>query len=182
MDIAVIYRHERSRLLGIARRFGFSEEGAEDIVQQVFVKIMESPCLVATDKISTYMASMTRNLCIDLCRRERIRKTSCCDTRSLSEFSESMWYNDVPRRRLLELVYKAADDLSSDRCHREFRIYYLEGRSLKSIATQQGRPASTIQARVRRSRLSLASGLRQALNEQLASFSIEQNLEVANAL
>lgn len=163
MTFDQIYQANVGFLLHIAKSFRLSDEQAEEIVQEVFLKFYEKKDEIPSDRIRPYLAVMTKNLCLDHYRREKVRKTDAVDTFEDKDQLSPLWQGDRSRGRLLHSVYQAVMEIADDDSTQEFRKYYLEGKTLVHIAKEQGEPKGTIQARVHRTRKRLESRIRQLI-------------------
>ena len=152
MDFDKIYKSNVALLMHITKSFGLSKEQGDEIVQDVFLKFHENNPNLESSKVKSYLAVMTKNLCIDLIRKKQFQKTDSSDQIEKINESEPIWYTDRHKNKLMHSVYKAAQEISANKGCEEFREYYVEGRSLAKIAAEKNTPKGTIQARVHRCR------------------------------
>lgn len=75
----LVARHEK-RLWGFVRRFVRDGAAAEDLLQEVFVRVIKSaPEWQPTAKVSTWLYTIARNLCTDHARRAVFRNAASLD-------------------------------------------------------------------------------------------------------
>jgi RNA polymerase sigma-70 factor, ECF subfamily len=76
----LVARHER-RLWNFLRRFVRDAATAEDLLQEVFLRVIKSaPEWQPAAKVTTWMFTIARNLCTDHARRAVYRKAASLDT------------------------------------------------------------------------------------------------------
>src|SRR5688572_22122199 len=70
----ILYDRYFDRLVWFAQRFIEDVQKSEDAVQEVFVKIIEKPQLYdSTKRFSTWLFTVTANVCRDIIRNEKNR-------------------------------------------------------------------------------------------------------------
>ena len=83
----LVARHER-RLWNFLRRFVRNPTTAEDLLQEVFLRVIKSgPEWQPTAKVTTWMYTIARNLCTDHARRAVFRDAASLDGSGRSEDS-----------------------------------------------------------------------------------------------
>src|SRR4051812_15563905 len=71
-----VFKEHYNQLANYAFSILKNEQDAEDVVQEIFVKIWNNnPEVVATDHIKYYLITATRNGCISLLRRQASQPT-----------------------------------------------------------------------------------------------------------
>ena len=75
----LVSRHER-RLWNFVRRFVADAATAEDLLQEVFMRVVKSAAeWQPSAKLSTWLLTIARNLCTDNARRGAIRRADSLD-------------------------------------------------------------------------------------------------------
>jgi RNA polymerase sigma-70 factor (ECF subfamily) len=159
---ALVERHSR-RVFGIAYRFTGRVDEAEDLTQEVFVKVYQALEQFAESEgqFAGWLAVVARNQCIDHYRRRREeRQRDVGDPERLAEAasrSESP-FRSLEREERAGLVHRALRALP-----RELReplvLFDLEGVPYRDIATTLGLPLGTVKSRINRARIELAKRL-----------------------
>jgi RNA polymerase sigma-70 factor (ECF subfamily) len=91
----LVARHERA-LWNFVRRFVGDGASAEDLLQEVFLRVVRSAGeWQPTAKFSTWIYTIARNLCTDHARRMCLRRASSLDGPALSD---GHWDGSGPRR------------------------------------------------------------------------------------
>lgn len=75
MDVITLYELHKDMVYRLALSYTRSPADAEDICQTVFLRLMEKGCKVTPGKERAWLAAVTANLCKDLLRSARRRRT-----------------------------------------------------------------------------------------------------------
>ena len=160
--ISEIVAEERARLRNFIRRRVPDPADAEDILQEVFYKLVEANrLLMPIDHVTGWLFRVARNLITDLWRKNKPEAFS--DTRAEDEEGELLRIEDfLPspdagpdalyvRSVLLDELELALDELPDEPYgQREvFIAHELEGRSFKELAAESGVNINTLLARKR---------------------------------
>lgn len=120
-----------SEMHHLAKTLLYTDEEAEDLVQDVFVRLMEKDIYPPDDKAKTYLMTAVRNGCIN-----RIRK------KSLTEQIQSLYSIEAEtdlrfieeRLETLDAVCDYADSHLPEPHRTIFRLRFNEGLTLKDIS------------------------------------------------
>lgn len=75
-----IFRRHKRGVYGYILRYTGNEQESEEVFQDVFIKMHRAaPAWIPTAKLSTWLYTIVRNLCIDLHRKKRTRHTISLD-------------------------------------------------------------------------------------------------------
>lgn len=119
-------------LLSFALRYVEKEAVAEDLVQDVFVKIWETQeRLQEVDDVSAYIYQMVRFKCLNYIRNEKVRGNA---TRYFAEDLDITDINNYIQEETFRLISRAMEELPPA-CGKIFSLT-LEGYSAKDIAAQ----------------------------------------------
>ena len=156
--ISEVVRRERSRLGSFIRRRVPDSRDAEDILQDVFMRLVEANrMLMPIDHVTAWLFRVARNRIIDLTRRT---KTEPLSTIAAGEETEEVTLEDLlpslepgpeddyARAALLEALEDAVDELPKEQ-REVFIAHEIEGRSFKRIAAETGVNLNTLLARKR---------------------------------
>lgn len=164
----IVERFNR-RIFNICYRFTGSQDDAQDLAQEVFIKIYRTLKTYDTDKGSfmTWVATLTRNLLVDHFRKSKQdRVTESLDT-TPSEHEDAMPLSEkiedkapaadlsVQSRETRELVHNALQKLSPE-LREAVILRDLQDMDYKDIATVLKVPEGTVKSRINRGRAELA--------------------------
>ncbi len=161
----MVERHHR-RVFGLAYRYIGRVDEAEDLTQEVFVKVYQNLDRYRSEAgaFSTWVTTVARNHAIDHYRRrreERLRRES--DETSLATFPSA---DEGPLRRLerqerIQLVRDGLRSLPED-LREAVILCDLQGLPYDEIAQVLGVPLGTVKSRINRGRIELPSVWRAA--------------------
>jgi RNA polymerase sigma factor (sigma-70 family) len=178
-QISEIVAEERSRLRNFIRRRVPDPADAEDILQEVFYKLVEANrLLMPIDHVTGWLFRVARNRITDLFRKRR--EGTFGDTRVEDEDGELLQIEDLlpspeagpealyVRSVLLDELELAVDELPNDQpmSQREvFIAHELEGRSFKELSAESGVNVNTLLSRKRYAVLHLRERLQSIYDE-----------------
>ncbi len=146
----------RRRVFGLAYSVLRDRAAAEDLAQEVFVKLWQAlPRYDGRAKLSTWIYAITRNAAISALRSRR---------RSVS-MSDPAVFEEAESR---EAAPDTADDAAAlwrevnalpDQQRQAVTLYYQEERSVEEVAEMMGMPLNTVKTHLHRARASLAAAL-----------------------
>lgn len=167
-----IVRQYSRRIYNLCYRFTGRPEEAEDLTQEVFLRIYRSlkSYSSAQGAFATWMTSVTRNLLIDHYRRtQKDRVTSSLEDElpRLEQRAEPSAHPDrrLARRELSRLLQQALDRLSPE-LREAVILRDIQELEYKQIQTILGVPEGTVKSRINRGRVELAR-LLQRIREQM---------------
>lgn len=148
----------QKRIYNLAYQYLRSREEAEDITQETFLRAyMKRESFRGEAKIDTWLTRIAINLCIDVLRKKKIRRTFPWpkantddeEKQQLQEFPDSKQdlEEQTMNRDLRERVYEAMDKLSSQQ-RMVFVLKHLQDMSLKEIAETTGLSEGTIKSQL----------------------------------
>ena len=177
--IAETFRREQSRLRNFIRRRVADPGDVEDILQDVFYRLVEANrLLMPIDHVTGWLFRVARNRITDLFREKKPETFS--DAISEGDEGESLRFEDLlpsteagpdavyARRMLLDELELALAELPEEQ-RAVFVAHELEGRSFKQMASESGISINTLLSRKRYAVLHLRARLRQAYEEFLDS-------------
>jgi RNA polymerase sigma factor (sigma-70 family) len=173
--ITDVVNREQSRLRHFIRRRVPDARDAEDILQDVFYKLVEANrLLMPIDHVTGWLFRVARNRIIDLFRRkrpERLRDFVVADEDDeLLELDDLLPSPDAgpealyARNVLLDELERAVDELPESQ-RAVFVGYELEGRSFKEMAAETGVSMNTLLSRKRAAVRHLRQRLRHIYDE-----------------
>ena len=174
-QISEIIAKERSRLRNFIRRRVPDPSDAEDIVQDVFYKLVEANrLLMPIEHVTGWLFRVARNRITDLFRKKRPETFS--DAAVEDEDGELLQIEDLlpspdagpealyVRNVLLDELELALDELPDEQ-REVFVAHELEGRSFKEMAAETGVSVNTLLSRKRYAVLYLRERLQDIYDE-----------------
>ena len=170
--LSEIVAKEGSRLRGFIRRKLRSEADVEDVLQDVFFRLVEANrLLVPIEHVTGWLFQVARNRIADLLRRKQPESldgrepgSESLGVEDLLPSPESGPEADYARRRLLEELRRALEELPEEQ-RSVFVAHELEGKSFKELAAATGVNVNTLLARKRYAVLRLRERLRKIHDE-----------------
>jgi RNA polymerase sigma factor (sigma-70 family) len=173
--ISEVVEREQFRLRNFIRRRVPDPRDAEDILQDIFYKLVEANrLLMPIDHVTGWLFRVARNQIIDLFRQKKPESFS--DITVADEEGELLRLEDLlpspdagpealyARNVLLEELELAIDELPDEQ-RRVFVAHELEGRSFKEIAAETGVSVNTLLSRKRYAVLYLRRRLQDIYDE-----------------
>ena len=174
-QIAAIFAAERSRLRNFIRRRVPDAADAEDIVQEVFYKLVEANrLLMPIDHVTGWLFRVARNRITDLVRKKK--PESFGDAAVEDEDGALLRIDDLlpsldagpealyARNVLLDELELALDELPAEQ-REVFVAHELEGRSFKELSAASGVNVNTLLSRKRYAVLHLRARLQDIYDE-----------------
>jgi len=158
----LVSRHTR-RVFGLAYRFCGRVDEAEDLTQEVFVKVFQNlHRFNETDAaFSTWLTSVARNHAIDNYRRRREERLRRAQDPAILEVIGAPGdgpLGDMEREERVQLVRKGVRALPLE-LREPLILCDLQGVAYEEIARLLGIPLGTVKSRINRGRLELARRL-----------------------
>ena len=157
--ISDVIKRESARLRGFIRRRVPDPRDAEDILQDVFYKLVEANrLLMPIDHVTSWLFRVARNRIADLFRKKRPERFT--DAVLADEADELLQLEDLlpspdagpealyARHVLMDELELAFDELPAEQ-RAVFVAHELEGRSFREIADQTGVSVNTLLSRKR---------------------------------
>jgi RNA polymerase sigma-70 factor (ECF subfamily) len=152
----------RRRVFGLAYSVLRERGAAEDVAQEVFVKLWQAlPRYDGRAQLSTWIYAITRNAAISALRTRR-RSLSMSDP-AVFEQVESRGTTAVAEQEDTALWRHVA--ALPDKQRQAVTLYYQEERSVEEVAAMMGLPVNTVKTHLHRARASLAAALATAGKE-----------------
>lgn len=150
-----LYRRASPKLFGICLRILKDQQEAEDVLQEVFVKIWHSSDRYMAHVASpqAWMNAVTRNLAIDRLRRRRPGRVDL-DMAEIIADDRPGPEEDALMRSEGKQIEACLSELDPDRAH-AVRLAYVDGDSYLELAERFEVPLNTIRSWLRRSLIKL---------------------------
>jgi RNA polymerase sigma factor (sigma-70 family) len=173
--ISDVVKREGSRLRNFIRRRVSDPLDAEDVLQDVFYKLVEANrLLMPIDHVTGWLFRVARNRITDLFRKKNPERFS--DAATVDEEGEALLIEDMLpspdagpdalylRNLLLDELELALDELPDEQ-REVFVAHELEGRSFKELAAETGVSVNTLLSRKRYAVLHLRGRLQTIYGE-----------------
>jgi RNA polymerase sigma factor (sigma-70 family) len=173
--ISDVVKREQVRLRNFIRRRVPDPRDAEDVLQDVFYRLVEANhLLMPIEHVTGWLFRVARNRITDLFRKKQPENFS--DIGGMEEDGEVLSFEDLlpsldagpeamfARHVLLEELESALDELPAEQ-RDVFLAHEFEGRSFKDLAAETGMSVSTLLARKRYAVLHLRERLRRVYDE-----------------
>ena len=151
------------KIFNLAYQFSGSFETAEDLTQEIFLKLYGSlPKFDFSRNFTAWLLTLSKNYLIDQYRKTKYEKASRDE---LDERILSTSYKDGPEAEVMEnenrkMVWEGFQHLSSD-IRMAVILRDIQGKSYDEIAEILSLPLGTVKSRVNRGRLQLAKVLKE---------------------
>jgi RNA polymerase sigma-70 factor (ECF subfamily) len=146
------------RVYNLALHFAGSVENAEDLTQEVFLRLYQNLRLYRGDvPLAGWALRLSRNVCIDCyrrCRRER-RAVALSEELLARLPADDDPQADAHKRQQLRTVYRSLEEMPEDLAE-VVLLRDLQGWSLEETAAALAVPVGTVKSRLHRARLELA--------------------------
>jgi len=148
--LAEAYRRHAGASFGLALRILSSRPLAEEVVQEVFLRLWNEPEKFdpARGSLRAFLLAQTHGRSVDLVRAESARRAR--EERDARRTAESGYdlEREVEDLALAEHVREALDELS-DSERAAIELAYFGGHSYREVATLLGEPEGTVKSRIR---------------------------------
>ena len=169
----VIVRTHWRKVFNVAYKFVGRHDEAEDLTQDVFLKIFKS--LHTFDRranFQTWLISVSRNLCIDhyrSVRKERQTIDRDVDAADLAPASHDVGPYKLAERHDHRLLLRRALEFLAPPLRIAVLLRDIRELSYQEIAEQLGLPEGTVKSRINRGRLELVRQIRRLQEEGSAA-------------
>ena len=150
------------RVFNMAYQFCGNREEAEDLTQDIFIKLHHSLSKFDFQKnFTAWLLTLSKNYLIDEYRRTKWERTQRdeFDERVLAQSTLSGPEDNLARKETRALIWEGLNRLSSE-MRMAVILRDLQGRSYEEMAEILDLPLGTVKSRVNRARLALAEVLK----------------------
>ena len=152
-------RHYRA-LCYFATRYLKDAVEAEDVVQDIFMKLLEARREFEDEEsVVRFLYVATRNACLNRVKLEGIHAAVLEKVTPEEEPREDEFFARVVRAEVYREIMAAVEELPRE-CGRVFRLAYLEGLSNEEVAEQLGISVNTVKVQKNRAKTQLRERLK----------------------
>lgn len=161
--LAEAYRRHAGAVFGLARRVVNDTALAEEVVQEVFLRLWNTPERFDPDRgsLRSFLLAQTHGRAVDLLRADSSRRRR--EEREARETAESGYdiEHQVWDLAIAEHVKDALSVLSDDE-RRAIELAYFGGHTYREVAAVLGAPEGTVKSRIRTGLRRMREGLAEA--------------------
>ena len=163
--ITEVVAREQSRLRNFIRRRVADPRDAEDILQDVFARLVEANrLLMPIDHVTGWLFRVARNRIVDFFRAKSPDADDVAGLEELLPSADAGPDAEYARGVLLDEIARAIDELPKDQ-RNAFVAHELEGRSFKELSAETGVSVNTLLSRKRYAVLRLRQRLQDIYDE-----------------
>ena len=148
----------RKLVYSVVCRFSRDNEEAEDLSQEVFIKIFKSLGTYNPQfKFSTWTVKVATSICLDFARKRKLSSVSLEEYENIADDGNSP--EDMMLKKEKTLFVRSAIESLPEIYRTPIVLYHHKGMSYKEIAEALGKPVSIVKNRIFRARLTLKESL-----------------------
>jgi len=161
--LAEVYRRHGGAVFGLARRVLNSAAEAEDVVQEVFVRLWKQPDRFDADRgtLRSFLLAQSHARAVDAIRSLNARRSREAKDAQRTAGAEYDISHEAWDLSLADMVSVALADLPSDE-RRAIELAYFDGRTYVEVAQLLDTPEGTIKSRIRNGMRRMRSALVEA--------------------
>ena len=160
-NIADYYVQHRNEIVGfVAMRIG-NEDTAQDLVQDVFLRLLRSDKLISDITLPALVFTMARNVVADWFRRRRVLDEYEHYIMGTGDSYESM-DSVISARELMERMERTLARLAPE-CREVYRLHIYGGMQVSQIAEETHQPYRAVEYRLGQARKHVRCLLRQCI-------------------
>ncbi|MDR1810306.1 MAG: RNA polymerase sigma-70 factor [Prevotella sp.] len=146
-EFGVFFIENFPRVRTFAQQILMSKEDAEDVAQDIFLKLIDMPEIWREDKErrNNYLFRMTKNHVFNLIKRRNIEHKYKQNLYRKNRLYEDFGLEEHLHAREIELIIMFAVEQMPEKRRRTFRMSRYEGKSNLQIAELQGMSVRTVE-------------------------------------
>ncbi|MCA9320808.1 MAG: sigma-70 family RNA polymerase sigma factor [Planctomycetes bacterium] len=161
-----LYHRYKNRILTFVYRYVGDREWAEDLTQDVFLKLYRNPrAFDPRSRFLTWLFAVARNLSIDFLRKKRPAATLSPQNEDGETGQIEVPVDEAKSPLQMTLMHELEENLQgvletlSDKLREVFILCAMQGLSYEEVAQVVGCPAKTVSSRLARARERFTKGL-----------------------
>jgi RNA polymerase sigma-70 factor, ECF subfamily len=161
--LAEAFRRHAGAVFGLARRLVGDDALAEEVVQEVFLRLWQQPDKFDADRgsLRSYLLAQSHGRAVDLLRSESARRRrEERDARYTAEAGYDLEH-EVWDLAVAERVQAAIQELPENE-RRAIELAYFKGHTYREVAVLLGEPEGTVKSRIRAGMRRMRQGLADA--------------------
>jgi RNA polymerase sigma-70 factor, ECF subfamily len=151
-SFSILVQQQSRKLYGFAFRILRNREEAEDVVQEIFLKLWNMrEKLCEYRSIEALAATITRNHCIDLIRKQKNEYRDEIDLNNYSNLSVNSPFDNMVLKESGMIIERIIEKLP-DNIRTVLRLHDIDGKSYEEIAEITGHNINTLRVNISRAR------------------------------
>jgi len=151
-SFSILVQQQSRKLYGFAFRILRNQEEAEDVVQDIFLKLWNMrERLSEYRSIEALAATMTRNHCIDLIRKQKIEYSVEIDLNNYSNISVNSPFDNMVMKESGMIIEGIIEKLP-DNIRTVLRLHDIDGKTYEEIAEITGHNINNLRVNISRAR------------------------------
>jgi RNA polymerase sigma-70 factor (ECF subfamily) len=161
LAMAELYQRHSGVVLGLAQKITRNRTLAEDVAQEVFVRLWKRPDRFDPDRgaLRSYLLTQTHGRAVDLIRSESSRRIREDREAALESHPAVSIEDEVVELHMGEHIRRALEDLPTGE-RRAIEMAYFGGQSYRQVAALLGEAEGTVKSRIRNGMTRLGATLR----------------------
>jgi RNA polymerase sigma-70 factor (ECF subfamily) len=161
--LAEVYRRHGRAVYGLARRVLQDEAEAEDVTQEVFLRLWREPDRFDPDRgsLRSFLLAQAHGRAVDAVRSSSSRRAREAREAARTARAQYDMQHEVWDLALADQVAQALGALSDDE-RRAIELAYFEGRTYRDVARVLEQPEGTVKSRIRSGMRRLRDALAEA--------------------
>jgi RNA polymerase sigma-70 factor (ECF subfamily) len=148
--LAEVYRRHGRAVYGLARRVLLDPAEAEDVVQEVFLRLWREPDRFDPERgsLRSFLLAQAHGRAVDAVRSSSSRRAR--ETREAARTARAQYdmQHEAWDLALADQVARAMGELSDDE-RRAIELAYFDGRTYREVARELEQPEGTVKSRIR---------------------------------
>ncbi len=159
--LAAAYHRHSGIVLGLAQRITRNRTLAEDVAQEVFVRLWKDPARFDPTRgtLRSYLLAQTHGRAVDLIRSESSRRIREDRDATMEFVATTSIEDEVVELRMGEHIRQALSELPPTE-REAIEMAYFGGHSYRQVASLLGEAEGTVKSRIRTGMLRLGATLR----------------------
>ncbi|WP_433747203.1 RNA polymerase sigma factor [Falsibacillus pallidus] len=148
--LEALYDKYEKLLYSFAYKMTGSQQHAEDVIQEVFIKLWRehAPYTNEKGKFSSWLITMTRNTALDVLRKQKNNQSFEYIENDSLQVDETTPEDMAEWKEKRTVIRSAVKSLKDDQ-QKIIDLFYFKGRTHKEISDSTGLPLGTVKGRIR---------------------------------
>ena len=141
---AFFFKEYYTALCFFANNILHNEDEAKDIVQDSFVKLWNTRnANYQSETVKSFLYTIVRNRCLNVLKRRKVMMKAEQELKESGAFSDHDQFDEITHAEIVRQVFGAIDVLPTQ-MQKVFRLYYMEGKNYKEIASTLHTSSETV--------------------------------------